>query len=45
MIEDFKKIINSVEYLIYLHILKNRDGETGIIRFFNNLQFNRVDEF
>lgn len=29
---------------IYLHILKNRDGEVGIIPYFNNLQYNKIDE-
>lgn len=33
-----------VQDMIYMHILKNRDGGVGIIKFFNNLQFNRVDE-
>lgn len=33
------------EGLIYAHILKNRDGEAGvIIPFSNNLQYNRLDE-
>lgn len=31
--------------LIYLHLLKNREGEIGIIMFENNLKFNRIDEY
>jgi replicative DNA helicase len=30
--------------LIYLHILKNREGQLGIITFTNNLKYNRIDE-
>ena len=30
--------------IIYLHCLKNREGDTGIIIFENNLAFNRMDE-
>jgi replicative DNA helicase len=30
--------------LIYLHFLKNREGDIGIIPFINNLQYNRIDE-
>jgi replicative DNA helicase len=30
--------------LIYMHILKNREGEPKIIRFKNNLRHNRIDE-
>jgi replicative DNA helicase len=31
--------------LIYLHLLKNREGEVGIIQFENNLKYNRIDEY
>lgn len=30
--------------LIYLHLLKNREGDVGIIVFENNLKYNRIDE-
>lgn len=30
---------------IYLHILKNREGEPKILSFVNNLKFNRIDEY
>jgi replicative DNA helicase len=30
---------------IYLHILKNREGEPKILSFINNLKFNRIDEY
>jgi replicative DNA helicase len=33
-----------VKNLIYLHFLKNREGELGIIVFENNLKYNRIDE-
>jgi len=32
------------ENLIYLHCLKNREGDLGIITFNNNLKYNRLDE-
>lgn len=31
--------------MIYLHILKNREGESKIIRFHNRLSVNRLDEY
>ena len=31
--------------MIYLHLLKNREGEVGIIKFENNLKYNRMDEY
>lgn len=31
--------------LIYLHLLKNREGDVGIIIFENNLKYNRMDEY
>ncbi len=33
-----------VKNLIYLHVIKAREGELGIIPFENNLRFNRIDE-
>jgi replicative DNA helicase len=30
---------------IYMHILKNREGEPKILSFINNLKFNRIDEY
>lgn len=30
--------------LVYMHILKNREGELGILLFKNNLKYNRLDE-
>jgi hypothetical protein len=30
--------------IIFLHCLKNRDGETGVIYFKDNLKYNRMDE-
>lgn len=33
-----------VKNLIYLHLIKARQGELGIIPFENNLRFNRMDE-
>jgi replicative DNA helicase len=30
---------------IYLHVLKNREGEPKILSFINNLKFNRIDEY
>jgi replicative DNA helicase len=29
---------------IYLHFLKNREGELTVLRFVNNLKYNRIDE-
>ena len=34
-----------VTNLIYMHFLKNREGEPGILRFTNNLKHNRLDEY
>lgn len=34
-----------VQNIIYLHLLKNREGEVGIIMFENNLKYNRMDEY
>ena len=31
--------------LIYMHFIKNREGELRIIRFINNLKYNRIDEY
>lgn len=33
-----------VKDAIYLHFLKNREGELKILRFVNNLKYNRIDE-
>ena len=33
-----------VEGLVYGHLIKNRDGEPGIIVFTDNLKYNRLDE-
>jgi replicative DNA helicase len=30
--------------MIYLHFLKNREGDLGVIPFINNLKYNRIDE-
>jgi replicative DNA helicase len=30
---------------IYLHFLKNREGDLNVLRFVNNLKFNRIDEY
>ena len=30
--------------LVYLHILKNRDGEAKVLMFKNNLKYNSIDE-
>jgi replicative DNA helicase len=30
---------------IYMHILKNREGEPKILSFINNLKYNRIDEY
>lgn len=34
-----------VANMIYLHFLKNREGELKILSFINNLKFNRIDEY
>ena len=34
-----------VKNIIYVHILKNREGEPKILKFENNLKYNRIDEF
>jgi replicative DNA helicase len=34
-----------VANMIYLHFLKNREGELKILSFVNNLKFNRIDEY
>lgn len=33
-----------VTNMIYIHFLKNREGELGVIPFINNLKYNRIDE-
>jgi replicative DNA helicase len=33
-----------VKNIIYMHILKNREGEPKILSFENNLKYNRIDE-
>jgi len=33
-----------VSNMIYMHILKNRDGEPKILSFYNNLKFNSIEE-
>ncbi len=33
-----------VENMVYAHILKSRDGEPKILRFINQLKYNRLDE-
>lgn len=33
-----------VENIIYLHIIKNRDGSQKILKFFNNLKYNSIEE-
>lgn len=34
-----------VSGLIYMHFIKNREGELKIIRFINNLKYQRIDEY
>ena len=34
-----------VQNLIYMHFIKNREGDLKIIRFINNLKYNRIDEY
>lgn len=34
-----------VKDLIYMHIIKNREGEPGILVFKNNLKYNRIDDY
>jgi len=34
-----------VANIIYMHFLKNREGEPKVIRFRNNLKHNRIDEY
>jgi replicative DNA helicase len=34
-----------VQNKIYMHILKNREGEPKVLSFINNLKFNRIDEY
>ncbi len=34
-----------VKDMIYLHILKNRDGEPKILSFINNLKYNSIEEY
>lgn len=36
---------NPEQYLIYWHLLKNRDGGVEIMRMVDNLRINRVDEY
>ena len=31
--------------MIYLHFLKNREGELKVLSFINNLKYNRIDEY
>jgi len=33
-----------VKNMIYMHFLKNREGEPKILSFENNLKYNRIDE-
>jgi hypothetical protein len=33
-----------VKDMVYMHILKNREGALQILQFVNNLQYNRIDE-
>ena len=32
------------ENFIYLHVLKNREGDLGILQFWNNLKYNCIEE-
>jgi len=34
-----------VANMIYLHFLKNREGELKVLSFVNNLKYNRIDEY
>jgi len=33
-----------VENIVYLHVLKNREGKLGILSFTNNLKYNKLEE-
>lgn len=43
-IEDYGPKKLPVKNIIYMHILKNREGEPKILSFENNLKYNRIDE-
>ncbi|MFW6225675.1 MAG: hypothetical protein ACOC3V_01790 [bacterium] len=34
-----------VKDMIYMHILKAREGEPKILRFINNLKYNSIEEY
>lgn len=44
-LETYGKNKWPVKNKIYLHILKNREGESKVLSFINNLKFNRIDEY
>ena len=38
--------LNSKQAMIYWHLIKNRDGESGVVlSMVDNLQYSRVDEY
>jgi hypothetical protein len=38
--------LNSQQAMVYWHLIKNRDGESGlVISMVDNLKFNRIDEY
>lgn len=43
-IEKYGPDFWSTPNVIYMHFLKNREGELGIIKFQNNLKFNKIEE-
>ena len=43
-IVDYGPNKQPVENRIYMHFLKNREGEPKIFKFENNLKYNRIDE-
>jgi replicative DNA helicase len=43
-IEDYGPKKLPVKNIIYMHILKNREGEPKVLSFENNLKYNRIDE-
>jgi len=43
-IEDYGPKKLPVKNIIYMHFLKNREGEPKILSFENNLKYNRIDE-
>lgn len=43
-IEEYGTKREPVENIIYMHFLKVREGEPKILRFFNNLKYNSIEE-